>query len=90
MNIFSGTYRSTFDVKSISSMTSENISDVYKYSGLQALLVTVFKTSVDLLCKKSYKSSFLLGYIDCFLKDFDLLGQNKTRSLLWEFSLADF
>ena len=62
----SGTYRSCFDVKSIFSMTSEDFSDVYKYSGLQALFVTVFQTSVDLLCKKSYKSSSLLGYFNCF------------------------
>ena len=57
---------SSFDVKSISSVTSEDFLDVYKYSGLQALFVTVFQTSVDLLCKKSYKSSSLLGYFDCF------------------------
>ena len=47
-------------------MTSEDFSDVYKYSGLQVLFVTVFQTSVDLLCKKSYKSSSLLGNFDCF------------------------
>ena len=47
-------------------MTSEDFSDVYKYSGLQALFVTVFQTPVDLLCKKSYKSSSLFGYVDCF------------------------
>ena len=40
--------------------------DVYKYSGLQALFVTVFQTSVDLLCKKSYKSSSVLPYFDWF------------------------
>ena len=60
------TDQSSFDVKSISSRTREYFSDVYKYSGLQALFVTVFQTSVDLLCKKSYKSSYLLGYFDCF------------------------
>ena len=60
------TYRSSFDVKSIFSMTSEDFSDVYKYNGLQALFVTVFQTSVDLLCKKSHNSSSLLGYFDCF------------------------
>ena len=32
----------------------------------QALFVAVFYTSVDLLCKNSYKSSSLLGYFDCF------------------------
>ena len=62
----SGTYGSSFDVKPICSMTSEDFSDVYKYSGLQALFVTVFQTSVDLLCKKSYKSSSMLGYFECF------------------------
>ena len=36
----SGTYRGSFDVKSISSMTSGDFSDVYKYSGMQALFVT--------------------------------------------------
>ena len=63
----SGIYRGSFDVKPISSMTSEDFSDVYKYRGLQALFVTVFQTSVDLLCKikKSYKSS-VLAYFDCF------------------------
>ena len=44
----------SFDVKSISSMTSDDFSDVYKYSGLQALFITVFQTSVDLLCKKNH------------------------------------
>ena len=34
--------------------------------GLQVLFVTVFQTSVDLLCKKSYKSSSVLAYFDCF------------------------
>ena len=47
-------------------MTSEDFSEVYWYSGLQALFVTVFQTSVDFLCKTSYKSSSLLGYFDCF------------------------
>ena len=47
-------------------MTSEDFSDVYKYSGLKALLVTVFEASIDLLCKKSNKSSSLFGYFDCF------------------------
>ena len=28
-----------------------------------------FRHHVDLLCKKSYKSSSLLGYFDCFLSD---------------------
>ena len=30
------------------------------------LFVTLFQTSVDFLCKTSYKSSSLLGYFDCF------------------------
>ena len=47
-------------------MTGEDFSEVYWYSGLQALFVTVFQTSVDFLCKTSYKSSSLLGYFDCF------------------------
>ena len=39
-----------------------------KYGTLHefALFVTDFQTSVDLLCKKSYKGSSLLGYFDCF------------------------
>ena len=45
---------------------SEDSSEVYWNSGLQALFVTVFQTSVDFLCKTSYKSSSLLGYFDCF------------------------
>ena len=56
----SGTYRSSSDLKSTSSMTSEDFSEVYWYSGLQALFVTVFQTSVDFLCKTSYKSSSVL------------------------------
>ena len=62
----SGTCRSRFDVHLISSITREDFSNVYKCSGLQALFVTVFYTSVDLLCKNSYKSSSLLGYFDIF------------------------
>ena len=66
--MISGTYRSSFDVKSISCMTSKGyISDVDRYSCPQALFVTVFQTSVDLLCKNSYESGSLLGYLDCFL-----------------------
>ena len=61
------TYRSSFDAKSISSITSNDFSGMYCYSGLQALFVTVFQTSVDLLWKKSYKSSSLQGYLECFL-----------------------
>ena len=38
-------------------------------SGLQALFFTVVQTPVDLLCKKSYKSSSLLGYFHCFLSN---------------------
>ena len=33
------------------------------------LFVTVFPTSVDLLCKKSYKSSSLLRFFNCFLSN---------------------
>ena len=44
-------------------------SEVYWYRGLQALFVTVYHTSVDLLCKKSYKSSSLLRYFNCFLSN---------------------
>ena len=44
----------------------EDFLNVYKCSGLQALFVAVFYTSVDLLCKNSYKSNSLLGYFDCF------------------------
>ena len=65
----SGTYRSSFDVKSISSMTSEDFSEVHWYSGLQALFVPVFHTSVDLLCKQPYKTSSLLRYFNCFLSN---------------------
>ena len=58
-------------------MTSEDFAEVYFYSGLQALFVTVFQTSVDLLCKKSYKSSSLLGYFDCFLSNHTVRCCNK-------------
>ena len=64
-----GTYRSSFDVKPISSMTSEDFSEVYWYSCLQALFVTVLQTSVNFVCKNSCKNSFLLGYFDCFLSN---------------------
>ena len=54
----SGTYSSSFDVKSISSMTvsmtSKDFSEVYWYSGLPALFFAVFQTSVDFLCKNSW------------------------------------
>ena len=50
-------------------MTREDFLDVYWYSDLQALFVIVFQTSVDFLCKRSYKSSSLLRYIDCFLSN---------------------
>ena len=73
-------------------MTSEDFSDVYEHSGLQALFVTVFQTSVDLLCKMSYKSSSLLGhgYFDCFHsnhtvgccnKNFSVLSQIRTEKI---------
>ena len=87
----SGTYRSCFDVKAISSITSEDFSEVYWYSGLQALFVTVLQTSVDLLCKKSYKGSSLLGYFDCFLSNhtvgccninFSCLSQSRRENFL--------
>ena len=35
----------------------------------KTLFVTVFHTSVDLLCKKSYKSSSLHRYFNCFLSN---------------------
>ena len=35
-------FESSFDVKSISSITREDFSNVFKCSGLQALFVTVF------------------------------------------------
>ena len=50
-------------------MTSEDFSEVYWYSSLQALFVTVLQTSVDFVCKNSCKNSFLLGYFDCFLSN---------------------
>ena len=86
----SGTYRSSFDVKSIFSMTSEDFSEVYWYSGLQALFVTVCQTSIDLLCKKSYKSSFLLGYFDCFLPNHTVGCCNINYSCLSQIRRGKF
>ena len=77
-----GTCRSSFDVKPISSMTSENFSEVSWYSGLQALFVTVFQTSVDFLCKNSYKSSSFQGYFDCFLSNHNVGCCNISFSCL--------
>ena len=54
-------------------MTSEDFSEVYWYSGLQALFVTVFQTSVDFLCKTSYKSSSLLS-ISIFFQSNHIVG----------------
>ena len=78
----SGTHRSSFDVKPISSMTSEDFSDVYWYSGLQVVFVMVFQPSVDFLCKNSYKSSSLLDYFDCFLSNHTVGCCNKNFSCL--------
>ena len=75
MKIFRASKRSVVHIEAVltsnrSSMTSEDFSDVYKYGGLQALFVTAIsrplQISVDLLCKKSYESSSLLGYFDFF------------------------
>ena len=86
----SGTDRSSFDVKSISSTTSEDFSEVYWYSGLQALFVTVFQTSVDLLCKKSYKSSSLLRYFDCLLLNHTVRCCNINFSCLSQIRIEKF
>ena len=50
-------------------MTSQDFSDVFWYSGLQALFVAVCRTSVNLLCKKSRQSISLLWYLNCFLSN---------------------
>ena len=80
-------------------MTSDDFSDVYKYNGLQALFFTVFQTSVDLLCKKSYKSSSLLGYFDCFQSNYTVgcfnvnfsgLASNKKGKFCFESNVSIF
>ena len=63
----SGAYGSIwkqFDFKSVSSITSQDFSDVYWYSGLQALFVAVCRTSVNLLCKICRQSYSLLWHLD--------------------------
>ena len=51
-------------------MTSEEFSEVYWYSGMQEVFVTVFQTSVDHLCKKKIiQEQFLFRYFDCFLSN---------------------
>ena len=95
----SGTCRSSLDVKSISSITREDFSNVYKCSGLQTLFVAVIYTSVDLLCKNSYESSSLLGYFDCFQSNhtvgccninFRSLGQIKREKNCFVSSVSIF
>ena len=80
-------------------MTSEDFSEVYWYSGLQALFVTVFQISVDLLCKKSYKSSSLLRYFDCFLSNhtvgccninFSCLSQKRREKFCFTSNVSIF
>ena len=78
----SGTYRSCFDVKSFSSMSSEAFWEIYWYSGLQALFVTVFHIMSTSCAKKSYKGSSLLGYFDCFLSDHTVGCYNINFSCL--------
>ena len=63
-------------------MTSEDFSEVYWYSGLQALFVTVFLTSVDFLSKNSYKSSSLSGYFDRFFSNHTVGCWNISFSCL--------
>ena len=62
---------SSVEVKSISGVSGEDFLEVWRYWGLQALFVTVFQTSVDLLFKNSHKNSSLLGpeYLDCILSN---------------------
>ena len=95
----SGTYRSSSDVKSTSSMTSEDFSEVYWHScsGLQALFVTVFQTSVDFLCKTSYKSSSLLGYsfqsnhiVGCCNINFSDLSQIRREKFCFAGNVSAF
>ena len=47
----------------------ESFSEVYWYSGLQALLLAVFQTTVDFLCKNSNKNSSLQRYFGCFVSN---------------------
>ena len=72
MKLFRATQSSVVHIEAVlmsnqSPVWPANFSDVYGYSGLQALFVAVFQTSVDFLCKNSYKSSSLQGYFNCFL-----------------------
>ena len=74
-------------------MTSEDFSEVYWYSGLQALFVTIFQTSVDFLCKTSYKSSSLLGYFDCFQSNhinFSDLSQIRREKFCFASNVSTF
>ena len=65
-------------------MTSEDFSEVYLHSALEALFFKVFRTSVDLLHvqKKSYESSYLLGYFDYFLSNHTVGCCNTNFSCL--------
>ena len=49
-----------------------------------------FRHHVDLLCKKSYKSSFLLGYFDCFLSDHTVGCFNISFSCLSQIRRENF
>ena len=97
--MLSGTLWSSFDVKSISSISSEEFSEIYWHSWLQALFVTVFLTSVDLLCETSYKSSSLQGYFGCFLSkqtvgccniNFSSLSQARREKLRFARNVSIF
>ena len=88
---FSCTYESSFEVKPTSGMTKSDFSEVYWYSGVQVVFVTVFQTAVDPLCKNSLKTFSLLGYLDgilsnhavgCYYKIFYLPVSNKKGSIV--------
>ena len=63
-------------------MSSEAFWEIYWYSGLQALFVTVFHIMSTSCAKKSYKGSSLLRYFDCFLSDHTVGCYNINFSCL--------
>ena len=106
MKLFKASQSSVVDIEAVSTSNQSVQYDqrrflrgFYCYSGLQALFVTVLQTSVDLLCKKSYKSSSLLGYFDYFLSNhlvgccninFSCLSQMRREKLCFASNVSIF
>ena len=83
----------------IEAVLTSNQSPVWPAKLFERLIETVvckhclsqfFRHHVDLLCKKSYKSSSLLGYFNCFLSDHTVGCCNITFSCLFQIRREKF